>query len=165
MKLTEYDVKIFGNLQKLKVDKWYEISNTRHDKLELIDSIKKFHECFGLIEFSSDMSSFKLVLRENKVLAKLSMSDDEKYQNTSELDGVESIKTLKPYIHTKKENKELIQAEIDSKRKPIPGICSRPDIVSRIMEEHNRPENEKQDKLNKEQERLKRIKEWKSSSL
>lgn len=163
MQLTEYDVKTFGNLQKLKVGKWYEISNSRPDKLELIDSIKKFHECFGLIEFSSDMSSFKLVLRENKVIAKLSMSDDEKYQNTSELEDVESTKTSKTYIHTKIKNKDLIQTEIDSRRKPIPGVCSRPDIVSRIMEEHNRPEKEKQEKLKKEQERLKKIKEWKEN--
>lgn len=149
---------------KCTFGKLYNLSPDQDGYKTILSALNKLCDQYGIVEFLTEKKEkFRIILKKNKVLEKLGVDVDDGFSDTRLLRGVGSNRISKPYIRTKIENKELIQAEIDSKRRPIPGVCSRPDIVSKIIEEYNRPEKEKQEKLKKEQERLKKIKEWKEN--
>lgn len=159
MELTDYDKKTFKLIEeKLKIDKWYSIDVNRPDYIELVSSLDKFHECYGLIEwFDDNKTKYKIVLRENVV---------DKYVKSLNRDTnktVGSTKTKKTYIHTEITS-NVVKKDVN--RNPnwsIPCFRSRPDIGEKIMKEYNENRIAKLDQQKEDIQKLNKIKKWKEN--
>lgn len=155
MKLTEYDIKTFDNIEKYcKPDIWYVIKHDRPDRKELLESIQKFHECYGIIEFddSDNPRKYRIVLPENK-------------RDGFDKDVVKQKK--KDDFYTKAYYPEVLTEQLkkDSSRPKlvVPGTdqFGESDIVKRIMDKERKDREDRFKKSIEEQNRIKKIQEWK----
>lgn len=156
MELTAFDIETFDKIQKLCVpNKWYNFKNDRPDFAQLCNSVVKFSELYGIVEFQEhpDRFKYRIVLKENVVEKKLEKMGFEKT-------------TWKDNFYTKSYEPETLskQLERDSQRKnsEIPGKCLRPDITSRIMEEERRNRELLHRGSNERAERIRKFNEWKN---
>ena len=66
--MTEYETKMFDNLNKLELGTWYRINQERPDLKEFISVIKKRIDEMDDFIFSNDYSKFKRVLPFSEII-------------------------------------------------------------------------------------------------
>ena len=157
MELTAFDIETFDKIQKLCVpDKWYSFNSDRPDFAQLCNSVVKFSELYGIIEYEEHPDKFKyrIVLKENAVEKKL-----------YELGFKKEVK--KDDFYTKAYYPKTLerQLKLDSERKRliIPGTDREISPIAAMILEKERKERESMTKSHSDRiERLRKFNEWKN---
>lgn len=77
MELTGEEKVLFDNIdKKIELGRVYFIAPDRPNRTHFIDTIKKYHDCFGTIEFNNDYTKFKKIKSFNQILTDIKNKEE-----------------------------------------------------------------------------------------
>lgn len=135
MEFRKEDHKTLSNIVlKCEYGKWYNIDPNREDFEKIVSSMKRVIDCFGVIEFLDDtFTKFKRVKSFREEFSEFGSKQERNKPSVASIHGSGEVLSSKTYKHTDEDEKSLKSLNFSSNKKERPGVCSRPDICERII--------------------------------